>query len=160
MSKPLKRHPALVALSKDHHFGLLLCWKIRTGIKKEVSTDRIVKYVEYFYNDHLKNHFEEEEKYIFSLLDENEEGRKKAERQHRKIKRLIEKLSDAERAKITLGQIEELLDTHIRFEERELFPYLQNSLESETLYRLKETVDAIHETKPDVWEDQFWEKQA
>lgn len=158
MNKPLKRHPALVPLSKDHHFGLLLCWKIRTGIKKEIAADRIVKYVRYFYESQLKDHFEEEEQYIFSLLDENNDKRKKAERQHRKIRRLVKKLSiEPEKAEITLGQLEEELENHIRFEERDLFPYLQTSLEDEALERLVETT-AAHEAGPDQWNDQFWEK--
>ncbi|WP_241739476.1 hypothetical protein [Aestuariibaculum marinum] len=32
--KPLKRHKALQPLSREHHYGLLLTWKIRTGFKK------------------------------------------------------------------------------------------------------------------------------
>ena len=105
-AKPLKRHPALVPLSQDHHFGLLLCWKIRTGIKKNVASERIASYVAYFFQHHLKPHFEEEEQYIFSLIDKKDEKRKKAENQHRKIKQLVEKLSqDPDNVKITLGQI-------------------------------------------------------
>lgn len=158
-TKPLKRHPALVPLSKDHHFGLLLCWKIRIGIKKEIEVDRIVAYVIYFFQNHLTTHFEEEEKYIFSLLDEKDEKRKKAERQHRKIGRLVEKLSaEPESAIITLGQIEEEVEAHIRFEERDLFPYVQQNLDEFELARLKENIDAIHQVTVETWDDQFWEK--
>lgn len=153
----MKRHPALIALSKDHHFGLLLCWKIRTGIRKAIPPERIVPYVTYFYNNHLIKHFEEEEKYIFTLLDGKDEKRKKAERQHRRIKRLISKLSlDAEKVKVTLGQIEEVLEAHIRFEERDLFPYLQSCLEAPALERLREKIEEIHEAKPESWDDEFW----
>lgn len=35
----MKRNENLVPLSRDHHFGLLCCWKIRQGIKKEVSQE-------------------------------------------------------------------------------------------------------------------------
>src|SRR5690606_16770119 len=128
--KPLKRHPALVPLSKDHHFGLLLCWKIRTGISKNVAPERIARYVKYFFNDHLENHFLEEEKHLFSLLDEKDEKRKKAESQHRKLRKLVEKLSAGDNLQVVLGRFEEDLDAHIRFEERDLFPYLQNQLDA------------------------------
>ena len=30
---PIKRHDALKHFSRDHHFGLLLVWKIREGVK-------------------------------------------------------------------------------------------------------------------------------
>lgn len=159
MTKPLKRHPALIPLSKDHHFGLLLCWKIRTGIRKAIQPERIVQYVVYFYKNHLVSHFEEEEKHIFTLLDEKDEKRKKAERQHRRIVRLINNLSlDPERVKVTLGQIEEVLETHIRFEERDLFPYFQGCVDASSLEHLRKKIEEIHEAKPESWEDEFWGK--
>lgn len=160
MPEPLKRHPALIPLSKDHHFGLLLCWKIRTGAKATVAPDRIARYVAYYYENHLKAHFREEEEYIFTLIDEANEKRKKAEQQHRKISRLVEKLDkEPERAQVTLGQIEEELEAHIRFEERELFPYVQGILGELALEALKEKIEEIHDMRPDKWEDHFWEKQ-
>ena len=159
MTKPLKRHPALIPLSKDHHFGLLLCWKIRTGIKREIEPERISKYVIYFYQDHLATHFEEEEEHIFTLLDENDEDRKKAESQHRKIRRLVKKLSsEPEKIKLRLGQIEEEVEGHIRFEERKLFPYIQSILDEPELERLRVKIEEIHEARPEEWTDQFWEK--
>lgn len=158
--KPLKRHPALIPLSKDHHFGLLLCWKIRMGIRKEVAPERIAKYVTYFYKHHLKIHFQEEEIYVFSLVDEKDENRKKAERQHRKIQRLVQRLSMyPEKLKITLGQIEEEVEAHIRFEERAFFPYIQNQLEESELEKLQKKLEAIHEDTSENWEDRFWEKR-
>ena len=33
---PIKRSEYLKPLSRDHHQGLLLCWKIRTGLKKGI----------------------------------------------------------------------------------------------------------------------------
>ena len=159
MTKPLKRHPALIPLSKDHHFGLLLCWKIRTGVKKEVAPERIVKYVNYFFDNHLRTHFEEEEQHIFALLPEADEKRKKAERQHRKLNRLVQKLSrEPQRADVILGQLEEELEAHIRFEERDLFPYLQSSMEESDLERLKQTIEEVHDTQPEKWADEFWAK--
>ena len=38
-TKPLKRHAGLVELSRDHHHGLLLSWKIRQGLKKEIEPE-------------------------------------------------------------------------------------------------------------------------
>lgn len=128
-------------------------------MRKAIPPDRIASYVAYFYKNHLKKHFEEEEQHIFILVDEKDEKRKKAERQHRKIRQLVKKLSlEPDKVNITLGQIEEALDTHIRFEEREFFPYLQSCLEESTLERLREKIEEIHEATPETWEDQFWEK--
>jgi len=43
MSNPIKRNEALKPLSRDHHHGLLLCWKIRQGIKLNIEPERIKK---------------------------------------------------------------------------------------------------------------------
>ena len=61
--KPIKRHKAIQPLSREHHQGLLLSWKIRTGLSKGVSTDRIKTYADWFYKTYLIPHFEEEEKH-------------------------------------------------------------------------------------------------
>ena len=68
MSEPIKRNEALVQLSRDHHYGLLLCWKIREGIKRRIEPQRIKNYVDWFWLHHLEQHFEIEEKYLFPIL--------------------------------------------------------------------------------------------
>ena len=67
-SKPLKRVLELQPLSHDHHHGLQLCWKIRTGFSKKIAPDRIKKHTDWFFKTHLKPHFELEEKYVFPIL--------------------------------------------------------------------------------------------
>ena len=62
---PIKRHQALVSFSKEHHFGLLLVWKIRQGLANAVSAERISRYVLFFFNEDLKFHFREEEELLF-----------------------------------------------------------------------------------------------
>ncbi len=156
-TKPMKRHPALIPLSKDHHFGLLLCWKIRMGIKQGVAPDRISRYVNYFFENHLKAHFMEEEQHIFTLLPEADEKRKKAQRQHRKINRLVEKLSsEPANTPTILVQIEEEVEGHIRFEERDLFPYLQDEMDESALEQLKQKIEEVHDMQPEEWADAFW----
>jgi hypothetical protein len=46
--KPLKRAEYLKALSREHHHGLLLCWKIKTGFSKGVSISRMKLYLDWF----------------------------------------------------------------------------------------------------------------
>lgn len=159
-SKPLKSHPALIPLSQDHHFGLLLCWKIRTGLERSVEPERISSYVTYFFNDHLSAHFQEEEAYVFSLLHPEDEMRQEAIRQHVRLIKLKEKLQDHPKdLVVTLRQIEQELTAHIRFEERELFAYMQQSLGGEQLSRLQEKIENIHHQVEDHWSDPFWNKQ-
>ncbi|MDF0706643.1 hemerythrin domain-containing protein [Flagellimonas okinawensis] len=119
---PIKRHNALQGVSREHHHGLLLCWKIRTGLSKNIPLERIKVYVDWFYTNYLVPHFELEETYIFPIIGNNHPWVKKAISDHRRLNRLF----TAPKASLkTLGQIEETLEEHIRFEERQLFKHIQ-----------------------------------
>ena len=41
----MKRDKNIIPLSQDHHFGLLSGWKIKQGIKKNISYERIKNYI-------------------------------------------------------------------------------------------------------------------
>ena len=71
--KPLKRHKALQPLSREHHHGLLLSWKIRNGFNKNIDPKRMKIYADWFFETHLTPHFEMEENYIFSILESDNE---------------------------------------------------------------------------------------
>jgi len=158
MAKPLKRHAALVPLSQDHHFGLLLVWKIRKGLKVGFEKHRIADYLEYFFESHLEPHFELEEKQLFPFLPEEDLHRKKVEMEHQELRDLRTSIASSDKA--TVGdQLEKFcqdLEAHIRFEERELFQHMQAVLDADQLEELEEKVHSIHEKVEDTWEDQFW----
>ena len=148
--KPIKRHPALQQFSREHHFGLLLCWKIREGFRKEIEPERIKKYTDWFFQTHLKPHFEAEEKYMFTLLSDEDKLKKRAIKEHRRLERLFEENEDVKRS---LSLIEEELEQHIRFEERSLFGEIQKVATEEEL----EAIEKMHqELLVDDWEDEFW----
>ena len=44
-TKPLKRNPNLVPLSREHHFGLLFAWKLKQGLAKNTSLETMRDYV-------------------------------------------------------------------------------------------------------------------
>lgn len=127
---PLKRHPALRHLSHDHHHGLLLCWKIRQGFKLGIELKRIRVYCEWFWENYLHAHFEEEEKVIFPVLAMEDPMIKQAVSEHKRLRKLFSNWGNPEK---TLGQIEEELEQHIRFEERVLFPEVQKTATAEQL---------------------------
>ncbi|MBA5628374.1 hemerythrin domain-containing protein [Moheibacter lacus] len=148
--KPIKRHPALQQFSREHHFGLLLCWKIREGFRREIEAERMKKYTDWFFQTHLKPHFEAEEKYMFTLLSDEDKLKKRAIKEHRRLERLFEENEDVKRS---LSLIEEELEQHIRFEERSLFGEIQKVATEEEL----EAIEKMHqELLVDDWEDEFW----
>ncbi|HLT34547.1 MAG TPA: hemerythrin domain-containing protein [Aquaticitalea sp.] len=149
--KPLKRHKALQPLSRDHHYGLLLSWKIRSGFNKKVEVERIKAYADWFFKNHLIPHFELEERYVFPVLDKKNELVKRAMADHRRLKRLFNTEDDVQKS---LHKIEEELEQHIRFEERVLFPEIQKVASEEQLSLLEK----IHQDEKleDNIDDEFW----
>ncbi|CAM4034799.1 hemerythrin domain-containing protein [Flavobacterium weaverense] len=150
-NRPLKRAIELQPLSHDHHHGLQLCWKIRTGFSRKIELERIKKYADWFFVTHLEPHFELEENYIFTVLDSSNELIKQALTDHRRLKRLFTQTSDLEKA---LGRIEEELEKHIRFEERVLFPEIQSEATELQLSKISEI--HTHEVFVENVEDVFW----
>ncbi len=152
IKKPIKRHRAIQPLSREHHYGLQLCWKIRTGFQRGVSPARIWNYTDWFYQQYLLPHFDTEEKLLFPLLGNEHASVKKAVAEHRRLKRLFE---DREHVQLTLNRIEEELEKHIRFEERVLFNEIQEAADEAQL----QAVALLHvEIKiSETWEDKFWE---
>jgi len=149
--KPQKRHKALQPLSRQHHQGLLLSWKIRSGFNKNIDPKRIKVYVDWFFETHLIPHFKMEEDHIFTILDTEHELIKRALAEHRRLNRLFNKNEDETKV---LSKIEEELEQHIRFEERVLFPEIQKIATEEQLLQIEKI------NQPEAFEDKlddvFW----
>ena len=152
--KPIKRSESLKQLSRDHHHALLLCWKIRKGLKQGAQASRIRSYVELFYREHLVQHFIEEENSLFPLLGEDDANIKRAIKEHRRLERLVLEEPDDLKA---VSLFEEELEAHVRFEERTLFNVLQEKVPEQKL------LDALTQKKKpssrllEDWSDKFWE---
>lgn len=156
--KPIKRSGELVALSRDHHAGLLLCWKIRTGVSKGIATERIKKYVSFFFEHDLREHFRQEEAFLFPLLPADEPMRALALAQHVELSALIALLEQSDVDEVAmLLRFAEMLDAHIRFEERELFPHIERVTPADALTATGNALNELHGPREELpWEDQFW----
>ncbi|MEO5601557.1 MAG: hemerythrin domain-containing protein [Cyclobacteriaceae bacterium] len=151
---PIKRNEFLTPLSLEHHHGLLLCWKIRTGYRNNIEPSRIQSYAYWFYTNYLLAHFEVEEKYVFSILGDGHELVKRALMEHRKLRRLFEGVKLEGK---NLGLIEEKLEAHIRFEERVLFNKIQDvASPSELEGMLLRHSDQLQMQHVEEWGDKFW----
>jgi hypothetical protein len=153
---PIKRHEALRTFSRDHHFGLLLVWKIRQGLDNVVAPQRISNYVLHFFEQDLSQHFEEEERSIFLLLPIGNVLRTQAEKEHTILKCLIEQIRNDGENKGLLLQFAAALKDHIRFEERELFAAVEQATGDHGLATL-ETNHSNRGKQADAdWHDPFW----
>lgn len=150
-TKPIIRDIHLQGVSREHHQGLLLCWKIRTGFSKRIDELRIKKYADWFFKSHLVPHFELEENYIFPILGNDNDLVKKALAEHRRLIRLFTESDDILKS---LSLIEEELEKHIRFEERILFNQAQKVATQKQLAIISKQL--TDEKFNDNTDDEFW----
>ena len=157
LKKPIKRNEHIKKLSQEHHLSLLFCWKIRQGLKMNVPTERICEYVTYFWQQHLQPHFREEEKVLFVPLKDKPVQR--AINEHKRIRQQIEDLANYSENNVhkRLAELAGMVDDHVRYEERELFPRLERKLSKEQLENIGKLIQKHHPLSLlDQYEDQFW----
>lgn len=151
----MKRDTNIIPLSRDHHYGLLFCWKIRQGLAKHIDLPRIQRYVQYFWEHHLEVHFTEEETLLFR--ESTDPLCLEAKEQHSRIRRLVMTIRrsgtwvDASYRTLA-GQLE----AHIRFEERQVFPFLEQKLTKAQLSAVGAELNHHARSADDAYEDQFW----
>lgn len=152
----MKRHESIVTFSREHHFGLLFCWKIRHGIKKQVPGEQILSYAKYFWENHLWRHFEEEETLLFCQLQDRLVGQALSEHGH--IRQLMEMVISIKPVQTDLlSTLADMVDDHIRFEERILFPHIEKELPEKKLVELGKLFQHLHSGREkDDYPDEFW----
>lgn len=158
---PIKRSKNLVQLSKDHHEGLLVVWKIRQGLRNVINNERIAHFVLYAFDTHLEPHFIEEEELLFDKLPDNDQLLLKATEQHAAIRKMVTEMRSAsETGPAQLEAFANLLEEHIRFEERELFGHIEEALPPEVMETIGARLEAVHnDQQPLDWKDDFWVKR-
>lgn len=149
----MKRNENLIPLSRDHHFGLLYCWKIREGLKKNVPYERIQKYISYFWHQSLSTHFEIED--IVLPDTENTGLQLQLDNEHAEIRKLVNTISHSKDCRL-LEDFAKALQSHIRFEERILFPHLEEHLSDRQMNDIGIQLAEIHTPETENYPDQFW----
>lgn len=137
-----RRHDSLIPLSHDHHHTLAQARRLEEGAsftdlnERRRAADDFVN----FYLGRVLRHFHEEEELFFAPLVDHEEARDevmKAVAEHLRIHALARGLRrglvDGEADPETMGALSKLLTTHIRSEEKNVFPLVERLLTSEEL---------------------------
>ena len=155
--KPIKRSKQLTPLSKDHHEGLLFAWKIKQGLKNETDPKTIAQYVHWFWKNHLQEHFTEEEQILAPYLPADNELLKQMFDEHENIEAMV-RINDEIPDKTLLAQLAQAIDDHIRFEERQLFPYAEKVITEEQLNDIYERLSR-EPAQCEKWEREFWLKK-
>ncbi len=137
----MKRHQGLQEISKEHRVILSFCLDLKKGIKNDVSAQKINAYIKWFWEAFLEAHILFEEKRIYSLSTIHETFKTQALKEHSTLKSIVLqnqiKIDEA-------GQFADILEKHIRFEERHVFKDLQKYTSEEILLKLKDNHSRIN----------------
>jgi mannose-6-phosphate isomerase-like protein (cupin superfamily) len=124
----MKRHPALISLSHDHHHALVEARRLRRAADSDEDPKPVAAtFVEFFAAVNVP-HFREEEETLFPLVAELDEARPlivEALLDHQRLHALVAELRHSSDVRAAMRQIGELLEGHVRREERELFPMIE-----------------------------------
>ena len=153
---PVIRNENLVSLSHEHHHGLVFCKK-----KKKVhqtDDDTIVRFVEDFWSHQLASHLLSEEDILLPYLWDTEMTTQFLT-EHKQIRYLVKTLLEGnESIKENALKLSKLLHDHIRFEERRMFPWLENeALSTEELKAVGEKLEHT-EISTHCFTPEFWKK--
>jgi mannose-6-phosphate isomerase-like protein (cupin superfamily) len=124
----MKRHPALVALSHDHHHALVEARRLRRAAAGDNEPAAAAAAFRRFFAAVTVPHFREEEETLFPLLVDAEEARPllvAALLDHQRLHALTAALDDSADVRRSMRELGERLEAHIRLEERELFPLIE-----------------------------------
>lgn len=139
-----KRHESLILLARDHHEALLLALRLQQGtlaLLKLWSHDprQQAMHVTAFYDEHLKLHFEKEEMVLFPVarasIPSTQTTIDNLIKEHRLMEHSISSFRSPAMESLgrDLQSFGELLEHHVRTEDRTLFPLIESQAPQKVL---------------------------
>lgn len=154
VNKKSSRNENLYVFSHEHHQGLIFTVRLRKA--HQASSETLKHYINDFWDNSLDSHFSNEERLFLDLITDKE-LKQRFLKEHKQIRDLLRDIGDSE------GEIVEkakrfgsLINDHIRFEERILFPWLQENLTLAELKKIGTSLDdsdvCSHSFSPRFWQ--------
>lgn len=153
-----KRHPSLISLSQDHHHALALALRCRKQALGQLnpgdpkSMKGLAEEVKNFFLQNLQRHFEAEEKVLFPLMvSESRDAEPlvaQLVREHEQMLKDVTALEGESQLPETLFNLGDLLERHIRSEERELFPLFERTVSATKAEKARQEIAEILALEP------------
>jgi iron-sulfur cluster repair protein YtfE (RIC family) len=147
---PLRRHPALRSLSRDHHLALQLARGLQTEasplLRAQLPREKgaLVAYVQRVFAEELAAHFDSEDVVLAPAVAGRAADLDRIvcdiESEHVEIFTLVAQLPDAApddaALQAMLDRLGHLLEDHVRREEREYYQRIQEVLDEASMQQL------------------------
>jgi hypothetical protein len=151
----LVRHPALVELSRDHHHVLVQALALRRASKEPLSegTTRVARVALAFHADEIRPHAREEEQVLLPCATGfDPAGCRRITDEHREMEalaaRIAAMLDAGDDPRPLMAELGQLLDDHVRYEERAFFESVQRNLDAAALDRLTTALADARKDRP------------
>jgi quercetin dioxygenase-like cupin family protein len=154
----MKRHQALVSFSHDHHEALVAARRLRRGADAPDPIAAVTSFLTFFAASAVP-HFREEEELLFPHVVDAEVAQDlvvQALLEHQRLyaaaaelRELVARASDSGDVSGLMREVATLLETHVRFEERQLFPLIEELLSEQVLNNIEHAT--IHASNGPIW---------
>ena len=148
---PIKRSPALQPLSRDHYQGLVQAQHLIKAADGDANARRkaLAEFVDAWKLE-IAVHFADEEQLLLEHLGDEDKQRLLDE--HATLRELATR-AQAQRREVDphaelLRELGQALNAHIRWEERELFTRLEQSVDEATLAAIAGQTEQIEAARP------------
>lgn len=140
----MKRDDALASLSRDHHQALFRALKLKRA-DADTAAEALAEMIDFF-DSHGAHHFRVEEDVLLPAFARHGDAAApevvRVLTDHVEIRRRAEDLEAATpRTTQELGDLGEILNEHVRHEERVLFPLIERSLPAAELEALAQRIE-------------------
>lgn len=147
-------------LSRQHHDELMSCLMIKKGVSKKADIAVLTDFTNTFWNQDLKNHIEAEETILIPFLVKHKfENRyiNMVKTDHAIIKSIHERLNKFDHRHKVFEIFANLVEQHIRFEERFIFGKVEELLTAKEMEELGLKLGNIRYQKCTDFPVKFWE---
>ena len=131
----MKRHPALIELSRDHHAALFVAMQLKRA--DETSAEKARSTFLASWDTHGSDHFRLEEEVLLPRFAEYGPAHHPFVAHvlcdHVTLRRLARDIASTSPDVSLLAELGTELEQHVRFEERQLFPLIESSMPEEAL---------------------------
>lgn len=143
----MKRHPSLEAFSRDHNVGLILGRRlVQAADADDAGREKAARELVEYWDEELREHFAVEERLLTHLIPDWD-MRTRLRGEHLELAERVARLENGETAPESLRQLGTGLGDHIRWEERVLFPAIEEALTEEQLRALGELTDRLEQER-------------
>lgn len=156
----MKRDKNLETLSWEHHDALVSAYRLKAGVEKKADVSHLRDYLLYIWANDLPHHFEQEEQALIERIRDKEGSQLVVERvlaEHKRFAVLAQEVEAWEGDVFEkIREFAVLLKEHVRFEERNFFPFVEENTSVEELAKIGAYLRDEHIPACKTWQPEFW----